>query len=243
LGREKSIYIVIRGIHPGVYFTWSGKDGAEAQVKGYQDALYKGFVTEAEAVRWLQSLKIPTSRLPREISRLLEGERQVSKVENQMQAIQEAGKVALFTDGACIRNPGPGGYGAVLLHAGRRKEISGGYRRTTNNRMELMACIMGLKQLKRSSRVVIFSDSKYVVDSISTGKTARWQSAGWQRSGGQKVENTDLWEDLLKLCAVHQVEFLWIKGHAEYAENMRCDALAVKAARESAAAVDAGFER
>lgn len=243
MAQAKSIYIVIRGLRPGVYTTWGGKDGAEAQVKGCPDAFYHGFRTEAEAARWLKSLKIPAAKLPADVARLLLADRPAPAVENNLKAAQETGKVILFTDGACTRNPGPGGYGAILIHANRRKEISGGFRLTTNNRMEMTACIMGLKQLKTSSQVMVFSDSRYLVDGMSGGKAARWQAAGWRRTGGLKVENSDLWETLLKLCAVHQVEFSWVKGHAEYPENMRCDELAVQAAHRDAAAVDAGYER
>lgn len=242
LKEEKNLYIVLRGVRPGIYSSWAGKDGAEDQVKGFPGALYKGFRNPAEAVRWLQGLNFPSDELPRQAAKLLEAENADTGLEARIHAAHEQGKVILFTDGACTKNPGPGGYGAVLLYGNQRKEISGGFRRTTNNRMEMMACIMGLKQLKRPSQVIIFSDSRYVVEGMSDKKAAKWQAAGWQRGSNQKVENADLWEELLRLCALHQVEFFWVRGHAEVRENMRCDMLATRAARETATKVDTGFE-
>jgi len=240
---EKSFYVVLRGARPGVYTRWAGKGGAEEQVRGFPGALYKGFHSQAEAARWLRGLDLPSEDLPREAAQLLEADAGDAGIEARIRAAHEQGKVILFTDGACARNPGPGGYGAVLLFGNRRKEISGGYRRTTNNRMELLACIMGLKQLRRPSQVVVFSDSRYLVEGMSGEKVLKWQAAGWRRGSNQEVENADLWEELLRLCAAHQVEFFWVRGHAEYRENMRCDALATRAARGAATNVDAGFER
>lgn len=239
---EKSLYIVVRGARPGVYTRWAGEGGAEEQVMGFPGALYKGFRNQTEAARWLRELKLRREELPRQAAQLLEADAGDAEIEARIQAAHEQGKVVLFTDGACARNPGPGGYGAVLLFGNRRKEVSGGYRRTTNNRMELTACIMGLKQLKRPSHVVVFSDSRYLVEGMSGAKAARWQAAGWRRGSNQTVENADLWEELLRLCAAHQVEFFWVKGHAEYRENMRCDEMATRAARDAATRVDVGFE-
>lgn len=233
----------MRGRRPGVYPIWTGKNGAEAQVKDFPGALFKGFADPQEAARWLKSLNIPASRIPEEVSRLLSGEQGAGHIDERLDQALSTGKAALFTDGACRHNPGPGGYGALLISENRTQEISGGFRRTTNNRMELMACILGLKLLKRPSQVVIFSDSRYVVNMMKMGAASRWKAAGWRKVNGQPVLNVDLWDELLKLCAVHQVEFIWVKGHAEYEQNMRCDELAVKAATEKATGVDAGFER
>lgn len=239
---EKNYYVVLRGIQPGVYTSWAGENGAEKQVKGYPGAQYKGFHNQAEAARWLRGLNLAREELPRQAAQLLAANTADTEVEALIQSAHEQGKVVLFSDGACIRNPGPGGYGAVLRFRNRRKEISGGYRRTTNNRMEIIACINGLKQLKHPSQVVVFSDSRYLVEAMNGGKALNWQAARWRRGGNQKVENADLWEELLSLCAVHQVEFFWLKGHAEYRENMRCDELATRAAQKAATNVDAGFE-
>ncbi len=140
-------------------------------------------------------------------------------------------EVLIYTDGACSGNPGPGGYGTVLIHNGHRKELSGGYRDTTNNRMEIMAVIKGLEALKSSCSVTVFSDSKYVVDAIEQGWVEKWQRNGWMRSNKERALNVDLWKKLLALLAKHQVTFVWVKGHAENEENERCDRLAVAAAK------------
>lgn len=136
-------------------------------------------------------------------------------------------KVNLYTDGACSGNPGPGGWGAVLCYGTIRKELSGGEIQTTNNRMELLAAIRGLQALKEPCQVTLTSDSRYLVDSISKGWVWGWQKKGWKRSGNAPVLNVDLWQELLALLAKHQVEFVWVKGHAGHPENERCDQLAV----------------
>lgn len=150
--------------------------------------------------------------------------------------------VQLFTDGACKGNPGPGGYGAVLLMGGHRKELSGGFRKTTNNRMELMACIEGLRSLKRPCRVVLTSDSTYVVNAMEKGWARRWRSKSWKLSSSQTAKNSDLWSDLLGLCDMHTVSFKWVKGHSGHPENERCDALAVEGASLETLPADQAFE-
>ncbi|MFM8565791.1 MAG: ribonuclease HI [Bacteroidota bacterium] len=132
--------------------------------------------------------------------------------------------VDLFTDGAAKGNPGPGGYGAILRSGAHEKELSGGFFNTTNNRMELMAVIVGLEALKSSCQVRVVSDSKYVVDAFN----ARWID-GWKRRGWAKVKNPDLWKRLLKAMEPHKIQFEWIKGHNDHPENERCDRLAVAA--------------
>ena len=138
--------------------------------------------------------------------------------------------VEIFTDGACSGNPGPGGYGVILRNAGRIKELSAGYRKTTNNRMELRAVITGMKALKEKCNVKIYSDSKYIVDAVRQGWAKRWQRNNWYRNKNEKALNPDLWQELLDLIDRHQVEFIWVKGHAGHQENERCDELAVAAA-------------
>jgi len=149
--------------------------------------------------------------------------------------------VTIYTDGACLGNPGPGGYGAVLIYKGHRKELSRGYRQTTNNRMELMAAIAGLEALKEKCQVTLYSDSEYLVKAMSKGWVQKWRANGWRRNKRKKVLNPDLWEKLLKLCQQHQVEFRWVKGHAKTSENTRCDELAVQAARQPNLAMDDGY--
>jgi len=138
-------------------------------------------------------------------------------------------EVTIYTDGGCRGNPGPGGYGVVLLSGQHRKELSGAYKHTTNNRMELMACIVALEALKQPCRVTLHSDSKYIVDSITKGWARRWRANGWRRNKTEKAINPDLWARLLDLCEKHEAKFVWVKGHAGNKENERCDRLVQKA--------------
>ncbi len=135
--------------------------------------------------------------------------------------------VEIFTDGACSGNPGPGGYGAILRVGEHKKEISGGEPQTTNNRMELMGVIAALSALKYPCDVVLTTDSKYVVDSVTKGWAKGWKARGWVKSDKKPALNADLWEKLLDLLEVHNVKFVWVKGHAGHPENERCDELAV----------------
>ena len=135
--------------------------------------------------------------------------------------------VEIYSDGACNGNPGPGGWGAILRCDGREKELSGGEPHTTNNRMELTGVIEALSALKFPCKVKVTTDSKYVVDGIEKGWAQGWKKRGWKKSDGKPALNPDLWEKLLELLAVHDVEFCWIKGHAGHPENERCDRLAV----------------
>lgn len=134
-------------------------------------------------------------------------------------------KVEIYTDGACSGNPGPGGYGVVLLYNGNRKELSEGFKLTTNNRMEVLAVIKGLEALKQPCEVTLYSDSKYVVDAIEKGWVKKWKANGWKRNKTEMASNIDLWEKLLTLLEVHKVKFVWVKGHAANVENERCDEL------------------
>ncbi|MCI5910880.1 MAG: ribonuclease HI [Oscillospiraceae bacterium] len=138
-------------------------------------------------------------------------------------------KVFLFSDGACSGNPGPGGYGVILRYKDTEKEFSGGEPETTNNRMELMGVITGLSALKEPCEVLVTTDSKYVVDSITKGWVYSWQKKGWVKSDKKPALNVDLWKQLLPLLEIHKVTFNWVKGHAGHPENERCDALAVEA--------------
>lgn len=142
-------------------------------------------------------------------------------------------KVEIFTDGACLGNPGPGGWGAILRYNGREKEISGGDASTTNNRMELSAVIEALSLLKEPCCVTLCSDSKYVCDAISKDWAKKWRSNGWKRSGNSPALNIDLWEKLLPLLDKHSLAIVWVKGHAGHPENERCDELAVQAATKA----------
>ena len=151
--------------------------------------------------------------------------------------------VELHTDGACSGNPGPGGCAAILVHGAHRKEIVRGFRRTTNNRMELLAVLFGLRALKDRCAVEIHTDSKYVMDAVVEGWLQRWKTNGWRTTARKPVKNADLWKDLDAELAKHETRFHWIKGHSGHPENTRCDALAVAASKGSALDVDEAFER
>ena len=150
--------------------------------------------------------------------------------------------IHIYTDGACKGNPGPGGYGAILLMGAHRKELSGGFRKTTNNRMELMACVEGLRSLKHPCSVVLTSDSAYVVNAMVKGWAKRWRSNHWKLSPSKTAKNSDLWNDLLELCSTHSVDFKWVKGHSGHPENERCDVLAVAASEQKELPADLAFE-
>ena len=150
--------------------------------------------------------------------------------------------VEIHTDGACLGNPGSGGYGVVLRYGDHRRELSGGYRLTTNNRMELMAAIKALQALTRPIPVILHSDSRYLVDGMEKGWAKKWQANDWRRNKREKALNSDLWETLLQLCAKHVVQFRWVRGHAGDAENERCDHLAVQAARQPDLPPDLGYQ-
>jgi ribonuclease HI len=147
--------------------------------------------------------------------------------------------ISIYTDGACSGNPGPGGYGIVMLYKGHRKEISAGYKHTTNNRMELLSVIVALDSIKTEGmNVVVYSDSKYVVDAIEKGWINKWIMKNFE-----KVKNPDLWVKLVRAMKRHRVKFVWVKGHGSNVENNRCDELAVAAAKRPPLLPDAEFER
>ena len=149
-------------------------------------------------------------------------------------------RVNIYTDGACSGNPGKGGYGIIMEWAGKpyKKEFSEGFRKTTNNRMELLAVIVALENLKKDGlEVVVYSDSKYVVDSVEKGWVFNWQKKGY---AGKK--NSDLWQRFLRLYRLHDLRFVWVKGHNEHPQNERCDQLAVKAYQGDGLSIDRGFE-
>ena len=140
-------------------------------------------------------------------------------------------KVAIYTDGACSGNPGPGGWGAILIYGSVKKELSGGEISTTNNRMELISVISSLEALKEPCEVELFTDSQYVANAVGLGWLDSWRKRGWTRKGGE-VKNLDLWVRLVPLIEKHKVSFTWVKGHADNEYNNRCDELAVAQARQ-----------
>lgn len=152
-------------------------------------------------------------------------------------------KVEIHTDGACSGNPGPGGYGTVMVSGKHRLELSQGYRRTTNNRMELLACVAALDALKSPCEVTLVSDSRYVVDAMTKNWLRGWKSRGWLTSNKKPVKNKDLWMLLESAAASHKITWKWIRGHAGHKENERCDELAVAAVKSRDLLEDSGFEQ
>ncbi len=153
-------------------------------------------------------------------------------------------EVIIYADGAAMPNPGAGGYGVLLIRNGQRQELSGGFRRTTNNRMELMGAIVGLRSMDgKRSKVTIYSDSRYVADMFNGGYAEGWRRQGWRKGKGKyPALNPDLWDELPKLALIHEVKFVWVRGHAEHPENTRCDELAVAARQGMDLPADEGYE-
>jgi len=218
-GNPKKFYAVARGYQTGIYTAWFGAGGAEVQIRGFAGARYKGFATREEAERWLQDPSIMSFASPVTVSGM-----------NAETKAPAPGTIHVYTDGGCRGNPGPGGYCAIVDDGKKRTELFRGYRLTTNNRMELLACIAGLESLEHPSDVLLHSDSRYVVDGMKKGWARRWRSRNWMRTKTEAAENADLWSRLLDLCDRHRVEFIWVRGHAGHPENERCDQLATGAA-------------
>ena len=151
--------------------------------------------------------------------------------------------VLAFSDGGALGNPGPGGYGVVLKYGGATKELAAGFRHTTNNRMELLGAIVALESLKRRCRVILTTDSRYVIDGISEGWAEKWRANGWRRGKRGKALNPDLWIRLLDAVSRHDVTFKWVRGHTGHPENERCDKLANEAAQGTNLAADAEYEK
>lgn len=143
-------------------------------------------------------------------------------------------KIEMFTDGSCSGNPGPGGWGTILRYKGVEKELSGGEHETTNNRMEMTAVISGLKALNEPCEVDLYTDSKYVCDSVTKGWVYSWKNNNWSKADKKPALNVDLWQEMLILLDKHKVTFHWLKGHNGHPENERCDALAVKETQKNA---------
>ena len=150
--------------------------------------------------------------------------------------------VTVFTDGSCLGNPGPGGWACVLLWNGHRKELSGGFARTTNNRMEIYAVLMALTALNRACTVELHTDSRYLADAVEKRWLAKWRKNGWKTADKKPVKNRDLWERLAEMLKGHQVRFCWVKAHAGTADNERCDELAKAAAGKRGLPPDQGYE-
>ncbi len=225
----KKYYAIATGRRPGIYDNWPA---AQAQVTGYPGAKYKGFPTRAEAEAWMKkpvyNKSAPKKGRPEQPS--------------ASDTSPRAGEVTIYTDGGARFNPGPGGYGIVQIYDGERKEMSGGYRLTTNNRMELMGCIVALRELEhRDKPVTLYSDSSYVVNGIVKGWAKSWRKRGWIKSDKSPAVNPDLWAELLDLVDDLDITFKWVKGHAGNPMNERCDELAVASARQDGLPEDTGY--
>jgi ribonuclease HI len=152
------------------------------------------------------------------------------------------GNLEIWTDGSCLGNPGPGGYGILFKINGQTKAKSGGFKLTTNNRMEIMAAIAALETLKEKTGAVIYSDSQYLVDAVTKGWAKKWKANNWKRNSKDKAINPDLWDRLLGLIEKHEIEFRWVRGHNLQTENEQCDRLAQAAASQENLPVDPGYK-
>lgn len=225
----KKYYAIASGRKPGIYDNWPA---AQAQVAGYQGAKFKGFPTRAEAEAWLKN---PTYAKAAKKTSSTAGP-------SVGDTSPKDGEVTIYTDGGARFNPGPGGYGIVRIYNGERKELSGGYKMTTNNRMELMACIVALRELEyRDKPITLYSDSSYVVNGIVKGWAKGWRKRGWIKSDKKPAINPDLWAELLDLVEDLDIIFKWVKGHAGHPMNERCDELAVASAWQKNLPVDPGY--
>ena len=234
-------YAVAVGRRPGIYTQWFGETGAQVQVHGFAGARFKSFATRDQARRYIAQggAEKPAHRNADTPSR----QRPASSAAPPAVPAGGDRRIVIYTDGSSLGNPGPGGYGVVIALPEGDREYSGGYRLTTNNRMELLACIVGLEALEAPAAVALFSDSRYVVDGITKGWAKGWRRRGWRKSSGESALNIDLWQRLLALCEQHDVTFIWVKGHAGNPANERCDQLATQSAAQPDLPADPGYEK
>jgi ribonuclease HI len=217
---KKKYYAVRRGKKTGIYTEWFGPNGAQAHVAGFPGAEYKGFPTRAEAEKFLN----PQS-------------------EDKSMAAEKGGhRIQVFTDGGAVGNPGPGGFGAVIIQPdGQRQELYGAFQWTTNNRMELMGCIKALEAMDRQLPITLHSDSRYLVDAVNKGWARGWRRRNWKKANGAPALNADLWQQLLTLLDDRDVLLNWVKGHAGNIWNERCDQLVHEAIAKGDLEVDEGY--
>ncbi|MCW7754154.1 ribonuclease HI [Desulfobotulus sp. H1] len=238
MASRKKYYAVLRGRKPGVYTEWSGSGGAQEQVMGFPGARYKGFESIEDARLFMNGKAEPLKKSSASGSvRNFHGG-------GDMTVDFDAWPVRVYSDGGAIGNPGPGGYGTVVIRKdGSREEYSQGFLLTTNNRMELLGAIVGLEAVRDEEvAVLVTSDSRYLVHGIEKGWAKGWRARGWKKSDGSPALNPDLWARLLSLLDGRKVQFQWVKGHSGHEENERCDALAQAAARGDAHIPDQGYK-
>lgn len=219
--KKKKFYGVARGRRTGVFTNWPY---TARLVQGYPGARYRGFETREAAEAFVRG----------------DGAFETGPLASAPP--DTADRLVVYTDGGARGNPGPGGYGAVIVRPEGNEEIAGGYRLTTNNRMELTACIAALERLRSPARVALHSDSAYVVNAINKGWAKSWQARGWKKADGKPAMNPDLWQRLMDLIAIHDVHFIKVKGHVGIELNERCDRLANRAMDRSDLPADTNYE-
>lgn len=214
----------------------------EIEVPDVKEALYyRGYALLFKAIMFKKKEIWP--RLIEEMGYLRRDSTDIINTSLAHENKYELKNVTIYTDGSCLGNPGQGGYAAILEYGKYTKEISGGYKMTTNNRMEIMAAIAGLEVLKDVCKVTLWSDSEYLVKAMNEGWVRRWKDYNWKLSNNKRATNIDLWDRLLKICEIHDVVFEWIKGHNINLKNERCDELANKAAQNDNLHIDYGYKR
>ena len=229
----KKYYAIAAGRQPGIYENWPD---AQAQVAGFRGARFKGFPTRDEAETWMKSPTFTPAAGKRKSK--------TPSIPATADFSPKDGEVTIYTDGGARFNPGPGGYGIVIMDNGGKKELTGGFRMTTNNRMELMGCIEALRHLEfRDQPMTLYSDSSYVVNGIGKGWAKKWRRNGWIKSDKKPAMNADLWAALLDLTDGLDITFKWVKGHAGHPMNERCDKLAVASARRKGLPEDLGYTK
>jgi ribonuclease HI len=220
---KKKWYAVLKGKKPGIYEFWFGKNGAKEQIDGFKGAVFKGFSSYEDAKDFM-----------------------VSKNDSGLSCQNSDNKdcIIVYTDGGCINNPGPGGFGAVIIDGEKKTELSGGKRLTTNNRMEMKACIEALKYLKTSEKkIILHTDSAYIANAVNKGWLSSWIKKNWVKSDGKQVLNSDLWQELYFYLKSLNVQIKWVKGHSGIKYNERCDVLANSAARNNPKEADEFYEK
>lgn len=230
---KKKIYAVKRGRSTGLFNSWPD---CQKQVAGFPGAVYKGFATAAEAMRWLSGVSDaeeqayaagktqPRAAMPSAVA---------APARRAVTAAPSDADYIVYTDGSCLRNPnGPGGWAAVItdVRTGKVTELSDGEHSTTNNRMELSAAIAGLSAIGQPSKIALYTDSQYLRRAFVNRWLVNWKRRGWKKADGNPVLNQDLWMQLDALYSRHQVQFHWVKGHVGIEQNERCDQLAKAAA-------------
>ncbi|PIE74740.1 MAG: ribonuclease HI [Deltaproteobacteria bacterium] len=224
---QKKWYAVRKGYKTGIYKSWFGEDGAKKQVDGYKGAQYKGFTNINDAENFMSG----KSGLS------------VSHKNSENSHHINENMIIVYTDGGCINNPGAGGYGAVIIKNGIVHKLSGGRRYTTNNRMEMLACIKALEYLKLEKReIVVYTDSAYIVNAVNKKWLFSWQKNNFIKSDGKEVLNRDLWIEILKYLNLLNVKLRWVKGHSGIEYNEICDKLANSEARKNSSERDKWFE-